>query len=42
VSRVVAPVVTGDTEFDVTVDCLNRAGDVVARATVRWRLGPER
>ena len=42
VSRVVAPAVTGDIEFDVTVDCLDRSGDTVARATVRWRLGTQR
>lgn len=39
VSRVAVPTVTGDLEFDVTADCLDRGGDVVARATVRWRLG---
>jgi acyl-coenzyme A thioesterase PaaI-like protein len=44
VCEVTAPTVTGDTEFDVTADCLDHAGEVVARATVRWRLGtqPER
>jgi acyl-coenzyme A thioesterase PaaI-like protein len=42
VSRVVAPTVTDDIDFDVTVDCLNLGGDVVARATVRWRLGTQR
>jgi acyl-coenzyme A thioesterase PaaI-like protein len=42
VSRVIAPTVTGDVELDVTVDCLDRGGNVVARATVRWRLGTER
>jgi len=42
VSHVVAPTITGDVEFDVTADCFDRAGDLVARATVRWRLGPER
>jgi len=36
------PTVMEDMEFDVTADCVNRAGDVVARATIRWRLGPER
>lgn len=39
VSRVAVPTVTGDVELDVTADCLDRSGDVVARATVRWRLG---
>ena len=39
VSRVAAPTVTADTEFDVEAECLDRQGDVVARATVRWRLG---
>jgi len=42
VSHVAVPVVTGDTDFDVTADCLDREGSVVARATVRWRLGPVR
>jgi len=42
VCRVVAPTVTDDIDFDVTVDCLNPGGDVVARATVRWRLGTQR
>ena len=39
VSHVVAPPVTSDMEFDVIADCLDGRGDVVARATVRWRLG---
>ncbi|MEO6185530.1 MAG: hotdog fold domain-containing protein [Steroidobacteraceae bacterium] len=42
VSHVVAPVVTGDIEFDVTVDCRDASADVVAHATVRWRLGMQR
>jgi acyl-coenzyme A thioesterase PaaI-like protein len=42
VCDVTAPTVEGDVEFDVTADCLDRSGDVVARATVRWRLGTER
>ena len=42
VSRVTVPTVTADTDFDVTADCVDRAGTVVARATVRWRLGPVR
>lgn len=42
VCDVAAPAVAGDVEFDVTADCLDRSGDVVARATVRWRLGAER
>jgi acyl-coenzyme A thioesterase PaaI-like protein len=42
VCRVAAPTVTGDMEFDVTADCLDRSGEVVARATVRWRLGTQR
>ena len=42
VSRVVAPTVTADTEFDVQAECRDRQGDVVARATVRWRLGLRR
>ncbi len=42
VSTVAVPTVTTDTDFDVTADCLDREGTVVARATVRWRLGPVR
>ena len=39
VSHVVAPTVTTDTEIDVEAECRDPEGDVVARATVRWRLG---
>jgi acyl-coenzyme A thioesterase PaaI-like protein len=42
VSHVVVPMVTTDMEFDVAADCLDRKGELVARATVRWRLGPVR
>ena len=42
VCHVVAPTVTGDIEFDVNAHCLDRGGELVARATVRWRLGTER
>lgn len=42
VSHVAAPAVTSDMDFDVTAECFDVSGDVVARATVRWRLGPER
>jgi acyl-coenzyme A thioesterase PaaI-like protein len=42
VSRVATPTVTSDIEFDVAADCLDRSGDVVARAMVRWRLGTQR
>jgi acyl-coenzyme A thioesterase PaaI-like protein len=42
VSSVVVPSVTTDTEIDVTAECLDRGGSVVARATVRWRVGPVR
>jgi len=41
VCHVTTPRVTGDMEFDVTADCLDVAGETVARATVRWRLGTE-
>jgi acyl-coenzyme A thioesterase PaaI-like protein len=40
--RTTTPTVTGDIDFDVTADCLDHGGDVVARATVRWRLGRAR
>jgi acyl-coenzyme A thioesterase PaaI-like protein len=39
VCHVTVPTITADTEFDVAAECLDRQGDVVARATVRWRLG---
>lgn len=39
---VAPPTVSGDTEFDVTADCVDLTGDVVASATVRWRLGKMR
>lgn len=42
VSRVEVPVVQADMDFDVVAECLDGSGDVVARATVRWRLGPVR
>lgn len=40
VSRVDVPTVTEDTEFEVISECTDADGDMVARATVRWRLGP--
>ncbi len=40
VSRVEVPTVTSDTDFDVVAECLDPQQVVVARATVRWRLGP--
>ena len=42
VSTVSVPTVTTDTDIDVTAECLDREGTVVARATVRWRVGPSR
>jgi acyl-coenzyme A thioesterase PaaI-like protein len=42
VSKVQVPAVTGDRDFEVTADCLDPTGQVVARATVLWRLGLER
>ena len=42
VSRVEVPLVTGDIECDVIAECFDPGGGLVARATVRWRLGPER
>lgn len=41
-SHVALPTVSGDMEHDVTAECLDRDGNVVAQATVRWRLGPVR
>lgn len=42
VAHVTVPTVTGDIDFDVTADCVDREDAVVARATVTWRLGPVR
>lgn len=42
VSDVTAPAVTSNLEFDVVAECLDRTGAIVARATVRWRLGVQR
>jgi acyl-coenzyme A thioesterase PaaI-like protein len=42
VSKVAVPTVTADAEVDVEAECIDRQGDVVARATVRWRLGLSR
>jgi acyl-coenzyme A thioesterase PaaI-like protein len=42
VSRVAVPRVSADMEIDVQAECVDREGDVVARATVRWRLGLSR
>jgi acyl-coenzyme A thioesterase PaaI-like protein len=42
VCHVSVPTVAADMEFDVMADCLDQSANVVARATVRWRLGPER
>jgi acyl-coenzyme A thioesterase PaaI-like protein len=42
VSSVDIPTVTEDLDFEVTADCLDRDDAVVARAVVRWRLGPVR
>lgn len=38
-SRVTAPEVTGDVEFDVRAEIRDESGAVVATVTVRWRLG---
>jgi acyl-coenzyme A thioesterase PaaI-like protein len=41
-ARVAVPTVTEDRDFDVVSECFDREGTCVARATVRWRLGPVR
>lgn len=40
VSRVRVPLVTSDMDVDVVAECLDVEDTIVARATVRWRLGP--
>lgn len=42
VSTVTIPSVATDTQLDVTAECLDPTGAVVARATVTWRVGPVR
>ena len=39
-SRTVLPDLTREGDHDFTADVHNAAGELVARATVRWRLGP--
>ncbi|HEX6644614.1 MAG TPA: hotdog fold domain-containing protein [Gemmatimonadales bacterium] len=39
-SRCAPPAVTEATDFDVTAEIRDAAGDVVARVSVRWRLAP--
>jgi acyl-coenzyme A thioesterase PaaI-like protein len=39
-SRVTIPTVTAPTDYDVQADISDAAGNVVARATVKWRLEP--
>jgi acyl-coenzyme A thioesterase PaaI-like protein len=39
-SRVTVPSVTTKTDYEVTADIKNGAGEVVARATATWRLEP--
>jgi acyl-coenzyme A thioesterase PaaI-like protein len=40
VARVAVPTVTEDRDFDVTAECFDREGALVATGHVRWRLGP--
>lgn len=42
VSHVTVPRVESDIDVEVSADCTDARGEVVARATVRWRLGPVR
>lgn len=39
-SRCAVPRVTGDEEHDFVADVHDQAGELVARTTVTWRLGP--
>jgi len=39
-SRCSPPMVTEDTDFEVYADIQDVDGDIVARTTVKWRLGP--
>lgn len=41
-SRPVLPDLTTDGDYDFTSEITDQKGDLVARATVRWRLGPVR
>jgi hypothetical protein len=34
------PVVTADREFEIEATIMDETGDMVARATAQWRLGP--
>ena len=39
-TAVAVPEVKSDTDFDVKAEIRDATGDIVARVTVRWRLGP--
>jgi acyl-coenzyme A thioesterase PaaI-like protein len=39
-SRVTVPTIEAACEHDVAAEILNEAGEIVARATIRWRLTP--
>jgi acyl-coenzyme A thioesterase PaaI-like protein len=39
-SRCTVPVVTGEVQHDVVAEVTDGDGDIVARATVTWRLAP--
>jgi acyl-coenzyme A thioesterase PaaI-like protein len=41
-SRITLPDLTEEGEHDFTSEVKDEAGDIVARATVRWKLGPVR
>jgi acyl-coenzyme A thioesterase PaaI-like protein len=42
VAHVSVPAVSEDSDFDVTAECFDGAGTLVAKGQVRWRLGPVR
>jgi hypothetical protein len=42
VAHVVVPEIVDDRDLDVTAECFDRDGTLVATGHARWRLGPRR